>query len=185
MSHCSGRDRCLRVLWAPPPQQGQAGCAQLPCKDANDVLVQYGASAVQECVAMALPMPVDGPFRSAPPVVRHTVQQAALCCFAVLYLLCCFDVLLGRVASSCFISYAGLHGYDVITADSGPLQHSFLCRCYRAAVGVVDGFPRHVKMAHCGLTPLSTCCSHQPEIIRHARQQQWTGLGLGTHAKCS
>lgn len=55
----AGRDRCLRVLWQPPEQHAPAAG---PCKDANDVLVQYGVYAVQQCIADAKPLPTDGAF---------------------------------------------------------------------------------------------------------------------------
>lgn len=45
-----GRDRCLKVTW---PED---------CKDANEVLLKHGASALKECINAANPFPVDGVF---------------------------------------------------------------------------------------------------------------------------
>ena len=43
-----GPERCWRVTWASD------------CKDANDVLMSYGASVLRECIEQATPWPVSG-----------------------------------------------------------------------------------------------------------------------------
>ena len=63
-----GRHRCLRVLWAeadPAESSGTAAESQqfVPCKDANDVLVQRGVQAVQQCIEQAKALPEIAPYR--------------------------------------------------------------------------------------------------------------------------
>ena len=41
VAYHAGRERCLRVLWQPSLQEGQPA---LPCKDANDVFMQFCAT---------------------------------------------------------------------------------------------------------------------------------------------
>lgn len=48
LSRRLGKDRCWRVTW---PED---------CKDANDVLVNYGADRLRDCVNLAVPYPVAG-----------------------------------------------------------------------------------------------------------------------------
>jgi twinkle protein len=50
LSRRLGRERCSRVIW----MQG--------CKDANDVLVKFGAEILKECIESATPYPVEGVF---------------------------------------------------------------------------------------------------------------------------
>jgi twinkle protein len=45
-----GREKCKRVKW---PQD---------CKDANDVLMSFGAAVLRECIDNAEPYPIDGVF---------------------------------------------------------------------------------------------------------------------------
>jgi twinkle protein len=45
-----GKERCFRVIWPDG------------CKDANDVLITYGAEFLRECIDNAQPFPIDGVF---------------------------------------------------------------------------------------------------------------------------
>lgn len=57
-----GRHRCLKVLWA-EAENAESSCSaaesqqSVACKDANDVLVQRGAQAVQQCIEQAKALP--------------------------------------------------------------------------------------------------------------------------------
>lgn len=53
LSRRLGPDRCWRVTWP----HG--------CKDANDVLLQHGPTALADCIADAKPIPLDGVFTVA------------------------------------------------------------------------------------------------------------------------
>src|SRR5690606_34757783 len=60
-----GREKCKRVTWS------------ADCKDANDVLLSYGAETLLECIDHAEPYPIDGIFThmDASPRVRNLFEH--------------------------------------------------------------------------------------------------------------
>lgn len=55
-----GVERCRYVVYPEEPRVNENGDLKKPCKDFNEVLMQFGPERILECIQNALTVPVDG-----------------------------------------------------------------------------------------------------------------------------